>query len=804
MRDFCGFRFGNVHSEDLHLVVVSSSNRYDKNLLPDLKDYTSNIPGGDGEYYFGQTFEKRTFSVKVAFDSVSEPDFRRIAQIFSTDKLQDLVFDELPYKTYRAKLKQKPDFKFVCFEDRDTKERIYKGEGSLEFICYQPYAYGFNKYIVRAADYYRCLPPEHIIDTLEHADRYIGEKPKIIKGLIKDHYNVKDNMNTPWKGGYPTIEQVQAGELYFDSPDGKKMLIDVRGYWDNIPQWQSTAKLLTSPTLDYDQELIYAPQYSQINYYNMDTGLNHSNGIIGSRILVYNPGDIPVDFELKLGNLSSEFRKNLKDYSFRVSRYNVQRLTIEQAVDWTGLKTYRKEDDDKFKYGTRYFHIIENNSEDSYKPEFKNLKDCHPNHAYIVEPIPQEKLGYFIRLFYWQSSKMEGPNIIDFEDGLRCADRYEELYKLCISDDERNELYWKTLKEVILEKYKELSEYITEFSALHPYQFLFNSYTFDDFCYSYIHNPPEYARKYIENDYGEFIFNLSHFPDYYTYDYFEISNKDFDKIQNGQLGSEVQRSAIKPLYLDTEGRMLYNISRPEYKRDIDWLEENPNKIKNFYDFKTTKNLMNENIEKGHWFKIPPGWSMIDISPIIDSQTWGGKTWLDARPFDWGMDDNKKKIFDKVYYAAAKQYAYSNCPSKILELNNIERDEVLLITSNKKELLDELIQFRKWPDYSEDGSDWSQFFENQKNFNVEEKYLNSILSIGYDVYKKRQEQWEYGFLKMLAEYWRIYPFNNTEFKGDIDDWWWYANSYIWANFPPLYWGYADLLNQLQIKYTPLFY
>jgi len=30
------------------------------------------------------------------------------------------------------------------------------------------------------------------------------------------------------------------------------MIIDVRGYWDNIPKWQESAKLLTTPTLDYE------------------------------------------------------------------------------------------------------------------------------------------------------------------------------------------------------------------------------------------------------------------------------------------------------------------------------------------------------------------------------------------------------------------------------------------------------------------------------------------------------------------------------------------------------------------------
>nr|DAW49264.1 MAG TPA: hypothetical protein [Caudoviricetes sp.] len=71
------------------------------------------------------------------------------------------------------------------------------------------------------------------------------------------------------------------------------------------------------------------PQYSKVNYYNMDTGLNRQNGLIGSRLLVYNPGDVPIDFELKLGNLTSDFRSNLKDYTFRISRYNVERLSIE-------------------------------------------------------------------------------------------------------------------------------------------------------------------------------------------------------------------------------------------------------------------------------------------------------------------------------------------------------------------------------------------------------------------------------------------------------------------------------------------
>lgn len=42
------------------------------------------------------------------------------------------------------------------------------------------------------------------------------------------------------------------------------------------------------------------------------------------------------------------------------------------------------------------------------------------------------------------------------------------------------------------------------------------------------------------------------------------------------------------------------------------------------------------------------------------------------------------------------------------------------------------------------------------------------------------------------------------NNDISDWWWYACNFMWANFPPLYWAVADMLNRLQIKYTPLYY
>ncbi|MBO7078862.1 MAG: hypothetical protein J6W64_03525 [Bacilli bacterium] len=49
--DFLGFTIGEIHSSQLNITRVSSNNRYEDNLLPNLKDITIEIPGGDGTYY---------------------------------------------------------------------------------------------------------------------------------------------------------------------------------------------------------------------------------------------------------------------------------------------------------------------------------------------------------------------------------------------------------------------------------------------------------------------------------------------------------------------------------------------------------------------------------------------------------------------------------------------------------------------------------------------------------------------------------------------------------------------------------
>lgn len=1081
-KDFQGFRFGRIHTSDLHLEVVSTSDRYEARVLPNPTDVATDVPGSDGQYYFGSVYKNREITCNVAFNNVSEKDYRKIRQLFATDKLQDLVFDEEPYKTWRAKLKSKPEFKSLCFTDKEAGERVYKGDGKLQFICYYPYAFGFDKYVVRAADYYTLNPPECIIKEAYSDETFVKNKknkpeyPNLPEDT-KYHYNVNPsdyeggtheeqielgfyrdkthrnklnkgwdpNDSIPWKTGFPTYDQVAAGELFFDTPQGEKTIVDVRTYWDNVPEWEGTAKLLTTPTLDFEQELMYLPQYSKTDYINMETGFQSGKAMIGSRLLVYNPGDLPVEWELKFNENKRSFWSCRGGAKFRIRRFNVERLSVEQAVDWCGLETYEIADDDYWKYGYKYFkrrvmpteELIEaletekKKGADANYPKImksiddihsnivgyysideliekikqgilpfdkqwekwdgirditisnyaiyardkvpneytltgirdlsrtqsiafnthldewnlllqnngfntlKELGDAHPRHCYYVEPIPKEKLGHYIKLFYWQTIQWRGDQLpdgtwtaneryremikdclnedgtiideknpliqmalmfarirdnklqtlasdtyrriyakLDFEEGIAFANRYEEMYELCIDDDERYELYWDTLKRllglfapIIEQTLFEEMDYLPDATTKSNISLFTSEEAIENFIYSYINQPAEYISSDMRDlDYDNEIFNGYKMPQWFTQDYMEIDQmalsgvetakafltavgEGFDKVFTGSLRKyekkdrdylEAQGNYTKLIrtldstiglngyindllddeyFFNTDNRMLYTMQNP-YGAEFVY---KPNKI-----------VMNDAIVKGKWFKLPPGWSLICIEPVVDESLWGGKRWEDGRPYDWGYggDENRnprevQQLYDYVYKLSRDEFFKIHPKDTIWQVDgketaNIVPTENMMYTKNSEEPGDitidddEYIKFNVWY---------------ERLFKLHNKGTNYFAK-GF--YHKLKADAEYEFLKIIHSNWTaISKFCNwTAYKGvyvdpdthnalqlddfditgrplrtingDISDWWWYACNYLWANFPPLYWGVADMLNDIKIKYTPLFY
>ena len=136
--DFLGFTLGDTHSSELNITRVSSGDRYEDILLPQLKDTTIEVPGGDGTYYLDTFYTQKPFTLNFAYDDLRDEDLRKLRRLFGFKGIQQLIFDEFPYKKYMVKTVSPPTFRYICFDHLDT--RLYKGEGSLQLVAYYPYA----------------------------------------------------------------------------------------------------------------------------------------------------------------------------------------------------------------------------------------------------------------------------------------------------------------------------------------------------------------------------------------------------------------------------------------------------------------------------------------------------------------------------------------------------------------------------------------------------------------------------------------------------------------------------------------
>jgi len=208
MGDFLGFEFGGVHSSELGITRVSDGDRYNEDLHPEIKDRTAEVPGVNGEYYFGSDYGTKSFSINIAYDSLTEYQFRRLRQIFGTKEIKKLIFDERPYKYYMVKLENPIELSYVCFDEpkytwqkvplrynEDTQqteymqgvsgdfegkvydgtfERIYKGEGTINFVAYFPFAKSVYKEVPNAERESDWVLSSGILNSTQYAsvDKY--------------------------------------------------------------------------------------------------------------------------------------------------------------------------------------------------------------------------------------------------------------------------------------------------------------------------------------------------------------------------------------------------------------------------------------------------------------------------------------------------------------------------------------------------------------------------------------------------------------------------------------------------------
>ena len=214
--DYLGFTFNGIHSSQLGIVRISEGSRFNENLLPIIQDKTVQVPGGDGSYFFGSYYTQRPFTIQFAFDKMTEAQFHRLKKWLGDKKVHELIFDELPYKAYQAKIVGSATIKHIPFTE--NQQRIYKGEGSIQFTAYNPFARSVYKYLDN-------FNKPHDFEWLEASGiRLKNDGETTIDSFLPNNnycyiYNPGDieanfNLKLKFSGG-----QLQSGKIYLDSQD---------------------------------------------------------------------------------------------------------------------------------------------------------------------------------------------------------------------------------------------------------------------------------------------------------------------------------------------------------------------------------------------------------------------------------------------------------------------------------------------------------------------------------------------------------------------------------------------------------
>lgn len=143
--DFLDLSYNDTWASEMGLIKVSTGKRQDDEILPASKDTTIDVPGSDGVYYLNSKFQQKEFTINFAYDGLKERDILAIREWLAPKKECQLIFSERPYKYYMAKPKSAPKLSYIAFDDTDGT-RVYRGEGTVQFVCYYPWARSISRF----------------------------------------------------------------------------------------------------------------------------------------------------------------------------------------------------------------------------------------------------------------------------------------------------------------------------------------------------------------------------------------------------------------------------------------------------------------------------------------------------------------------------------------------------------------------------------------------------------------------------------------------------------------------------------
>lgn len=143
MADFTGFTFNGKKSSDMGITRVSNGSRYNEDLLPAFQDRTAQVAGADRMDFFGSNYTSRAIPIQIAFDTLTDKQYRDLRTWLGDKQIHPLVLEESPYKIYYVKISGTPQLQTICFNEsaQGREARIYKGEGTINFIAYDPFGY---------------------------------------------------------------------------------------------------------------------------------------------------------------------------------------------------------------------------------------------------------------------------------------------------------------------------------------------------------------------------------------------------------------------------------------------------------------------------------------------------------------------------------------------------------------------------------------------------------------------------------------------------------------------------------------
>ena len=309
--DFIGMEYNGVHSSALGFVRTSNGDRYNLSLLPSFEDQTAQVQGRDETYYFGLNYTDKNISIDIAFDEINENRFRKITKLFSDRKPHKLILDESPYKYYNVKIAESPEIDYLCFDNGG--ERIYKGEGSLSFVAYNPFAQNTYKYLT-----------DYNSDTMKYWDfKVTKDVAPILNNKI---YYTRDS----WDNYTPIIftDEIEFPQKYTQCDASKEFnssfvyyIFDGTKYTEVENLELETYRL--NPSNYYTKNNDFYYEGGNINewFFSLDLLPNqtyqsytYDTFISGeNKINLYNPGDLETDFEVTIPFTNGSI-SNLKFY----------------------------------------------------------------------------------------------------------------------------------------------------------------------------------------------------------------------------------------------------------------------------------------------------------------------------------------------------------------------------------------------------------------------------------------------------------------------------------------------------------